>query len=607
MSIKDDNADAGSRPALNKTGSSGRNIYGSMVRKTSEKHLYGDRSDSIDDKKKTHAITTERLKTIKQEPDMVKLRPVKIESQNNLSRSNSLKKDILIKQQTNINISVLTSTPTNQKPPTSILNNSNTSVRSRAGTFKTNSDGDGSNTDSGLKTPVSAIQFQFEDKVPLRRLPHQHRGSMTPRVNASAVPSDLINEANGSDSYTNSRIQNISRNSSIISNVNRKVSIALPNKEKKVTGSPSGGTNSSDAPLSAISMNSSNNNSSFLSVSINDIVAQLTGKVDAANAVRKASSVEIPGGFGEDNDENEASGENSRSASPLSAISATSTSSKKSVSQLVSIDSLIAKNESESKFTKQKISEFLPKQDDGKYHILLGGTGSVASIKIPLIANKLLKYYTPSQCSVQIVLTKSAMKFVRGLKISPHVKIWTDDDLNYLSDQPYKMGDPTLQVELRRWADVFVIAPLSANTLAKISNGISDNLLTNIVRGWPVTSTPLYLAPAMNTFMYIHPLTKIQLQSLSELLPTVEILKPVEKVLVCGDIGMGGMREWTDICALVINRLDKMNKDEADDEDEDDFDEDDDDEDDDDSRINMDETDDYDHSEGEITTDVEGN
>ncbi|CAI8504215.1 unnamed protein product [Hanseniaspora opuntiae] len=549
MINKDDNVEPGSRPTLNKSESSGRNIYGSMVRKTSEKHLYGDRSDSVNDKKKTLPISTDRLKTNEQEHDMIKLRPGKIDSQSNLSRSSSLKKDILIKQQSNMNISVLTSTPTNQKPPTSILTNSTSSARSRAGTFKTNSDGDGTNTDSGLKTPVSAIQFQFEDKIPLRRLPHQHRGSMTPRVNSSVVPTDFSPENSGSDVHTPAHNQNLSKSNSIISSANRKVSIALPNKERKNTSSPSAAATSSDAPLSAISMNSANN-SSFLSVSINDIVAQLTGKVDTTNNERKASSVEIPGGFGDDNDEQ---GEESKSSSPLSAVSL---------------------------------------------------SRSVASIKIPLIANKLLKYYTPDQCSVQIVLTKSALKFVSGLKISPHVKIWTDDDLSYLSNQPYKIGDPTLQVELRRWADVFVIAPLSANTLAKISNGISDNLLTNIVRGWPVSSTPLYLAPAMNTFMYIHPLTKIQLQSISELLPTVEILKPVEKVLVCGDIGMGGMREWTDICALVIARLDKMNKDEADDEDDDDYDED---EDDDDSRANMDETDDYDHSEWEMTTDVEGN
>lgn len=600
MINKDDNVNAGSRPTLNKSGSSGRNIYGSMVRKTSEKHLYGDRSDSIDEKKKTLPLSTDRLKTNEQEQDMITLRPAKIDSQSNLSRSGSLKKDIFIKQQSNMNISVLTSTPTNQKPPTSILTNSNSSARSRAGTFKTNSDGDGSNTDSGLKTPVSAIQFQFEDKVPLRRLPHQHRGSMTPRVNSSVVPSDVSLENSGGDVHTPVHNQGLSKSNSIISNANRKVSIALPSKDRKNTSSPSAAASSSDAPLSAISMNSANN-SSFLSVSINDIVAQLTGKVDATSNERKASSVEIPGGFGDDNDDQ---GQESKSTSPLSAVSSGSGSNRKPGSQLVTIDSLIANNESESMYTKQRISEFLPKQDDGKYHILLGGTGSVASIKIPLIANKLLKYYTPDQCSVQIVLTKSALKFVRGLKISPHVKIWTDDDLSYLSNQPYKIGDPTLQVELRRWADVFVIAPLSANTLAKISNGISDNLLTNIVRGWPVSSTPLYLAPAMNTFMYIHPLTKIQLQSISELLPTVEILKPVEKVLVCGDIGMGGMREWTDICALVINRLDKMNKDEADDEDDDDYDEE---EDDDDSRANMDETDDYDHSEWEMTTDVEGN
>ena len=373
MNSTDSNAEQGSRPALNKTGSSGRNIYGSMVRKTSEKHLYGDRSESIDDKKKTRPISTERLKTVEHEPDMIKLRPAKVESQNSLSRSGSLKKDIFIKQQSNLNISLLTSTPTNQKPPTSILNNSN---RSRASTFKTNSEGDASLTDSGLKTPISAIQFQFEDKIPLRRLPHQHRGSMTPRVNTQVVPSDLLNDGNQSDAYASSQLQNVSRNGSIIHNASRKVSIALPIKEKKNIGSPSGGGTTSDAPLSAISMNSSNNNSSFLSVSINDIVAQLTGKVDTSSTERKASSVEIPGGFGDD----EVMSDGSRGASPLSAISTTSTTSKKSSTQLVPIHSLIAKNESESMFTKQKISEFLPKQDDGKYHILLGATGSVASI-----------------------------------------------------------------------------------------------------------------------------------------------------------------------------------------------------------------------------------
>lgn len=68
-------------------------------------------------------------------------------------------------------------------------------------------------------------------------------------------------------------------------------------------------------------------------------------------------------------------------------------------------------------------------------------------------------------------------------------------------------GDPVLHIELRRWADVFVISPLDANTMGKIANGICDNLLTCVARAWD-PKMPLLFAPAMNTMMFDHPLTK---------------------------------------------------------------------------------------------------
>ena len=77
-------------------------------------------------------------------------------------------------------------------------------------------------------------------------------------------------------------------------------------------------------------------------------------------------------------------------------------------------------------------------------------------------------------------------------------------------------GDIVLHIELRDIAEMLVVAPLSANTLAKFSNGICDNLLTNIFRAWAykkingiwMIQKPILVAPAMNTNMYEHPITE---------------------------------------------------------------------------------------------------
>lgn len=197
-------------------------------------------------------------------------------------------------------------------------------------------------------------------------------------------------------------------------------------------------------------------------------------------------------------------------------------------------------------------TQYLQREDDNKIHILIGATGSVATIKVPLIIDKLQKIYGPEKVSIQLVVTKPAEHFLRGSKISTEVKIWRDSD--EWSNTFGRPGDPILHVELRKWADVFLIAPLSANTLAKIANGLCDNLLTSIIRSWNPT-LPIFVAPAMNTLMYTHPMTKKHLGILAEDFKFITVLKPVEKVLVCGDIGMGGMREWTDIVDTIMRKI----------------------------------------------------
>lgn len=304
--------------------------------------------------------------------------------------------------------------------------------------------------------------------------------------------------------------------------------------------------------------------------------------------------------------------------------------------------------------------QFLSKEDDKKFHILLACTGSVATIKVPMIIDKLFQLFGSNKISVQLVATKYACHFLKGLKIHKDVKIWRDEDVwtnlrewdananttttpttseQAVKKQKSPYDKMLLNNELRKWADIMLIAPLSANTLAKMANGLADNLLTSIVRTWGPTGgsgpncvkKPILIAPAMNTYMYTHPLTSKHLKILS--LPEegfgMEVLKPVEKVLVCGDIGMGGMREWLDIvdqlkrkiktlvaekAALVGSSIDEEveeEKEENEDEDndgEDDEDDDEDDEDDDDEDDDDDDEDDEDDDEDDevITNGIDG-
>ncbi|RLN06055.1 hypothetical protein BBJ28_00008016 [Nothophytophthora sp. Chile5] len=98
------------------------------------------------------------------------------------------------------------------------------------------------------------------------------------------------------------------------------------------------------------------------------------------------------------------------------------------------------------------------------------------------------------------------------------------------------VGDRVLHIELKDWADVMLLAPMSANTLGKLANGLADNLLTCVARAW-ITSKPFIFAPAMNTDMWDHPVTAKQLSVLGEF--GYKMVPPVEKKLACGVVGTG--------------------------------------------------------------------
>ena len=160
---------------------------------------------------------------------------------------------------------------------------------------------------------------------------------------------------------------------------------------------------------------------------------------------------------------------------------------------------------------------------------------------------------------------------------NPDVVIVDEDEWPGRDDgQRYHRGDAVRHVELRRWADLLVVAPLDANTLAKFAVGLCDNCLTCVWRAWD-PARPLVVAPAMNTFMWDHPHTRRHLRAIAadagaahvpghlddaatlaqinSRSKTFRIVGPQVKELACGDVGAGGMADVTDVVAAVEELL----------------------------------------------------
>jgi phosphopantothenoylcysteine decarboxylase len=211
-------------------------------------------------------------------------------------------------------------------------------------------------------------------------------------------------------------------------------------------------------------------------------------------------------------------------------------------------------------------------------NVLLGVTGSVAAIRTPALYAQLVA----AGYRVKVVATQAALYFFDPAEMGgpgssqqrdPEIVILDEDEWpRRAGGQRYQRSDTVLHIELRRWAELLVIAPLDANTLAKLASGLADNCLTCVWRAWDL-ARPVLLAPAMNTLMWEHPMTSRHLRqlaadaragdlpaalSLSELVrcinakcPRLHIVGPQAKRLACDDVGMGAMAEVEEIVAAV--------------------------------------------------------
>ena len=172
-------------------------------------------------------------------------------------------------------------------------------------------------------------------------------------------------------------------------------------------------------------------------------------------------------------------------------------------------------------------------------NVLLGVTASVAAIRAARIARSLQQFG-----AVRAMFTPAAVHFLERSEDA-----WPDGVEILFDADEWKawneLGDPVLHIELRKWADVLVIAPASADFLAKAAHGFSDNLALSVCRAWDFAK-PMIVAPAMNTMMWDHPVTQTHLATLERW--GVRIVAPIEKQLACGDVGIGAM---ADVDAIV--------------------------------------------------------
>jgi len=204
--------------------------------------------------------------------------------------------------------------------------------------------------------------------------------------------------------------------------------------------------------------------------------------------------------------------------------------------------------------------------------ILLGVTGSVAAVKTP----ELVAVLTKAGHTVHVVATAASLYFFDRAVLPPGC-LTTDAD--EWPGERYTRGDPVTHIELRRKADLFLIAPLDANTLAKLAVGLCDNALTSVWRAWDMTK-PVILAPAMNTLMWQHPFTRkhlrtiaadfgaahvpghlqdeLLIQQINDRAKGFHIVGPIAKTLACGDDGLGAMAEVRDIVAAVVEVVDSI-------------------------------------------------
>jgi len=165
-------------------------------------------------------------------------------------------------------------------------------------------------------------------------------------------------------------------------------------------------------------------------------------------------------------------------------------------------------------------------------NILIGVTGSIAIYK----SLELIRLFVKNGANVRVVMSESAKRFITALTFEALTRneVLSETNESWASDKNH--------IDIGKWADVFVIAPATANTINKLNHGIADNLLLQTALAF---RKPIILAPSANTNMIELNSTKASIKMLKLL--NYHIVEPEVKLLACGDEGVGALADVEDI------------------------------------------------------------
>ena len=182
-----------------------------------------------------------------------------------------------------------------------------------------------------------------------------------------------------------------------------------------------------------------------------------------------------------------------------------------------------------------------------KIKVLLLITGSIAAVRIPLLVSKLVK----DNYEIRCVVSENAEKLIQPLSLSilsRNACIVDKDQWSYLHSRP-------LHIDLCDWADILIMAPLTATTLSKWVTGNADGLVSSILIA---NNKPIIVAPAMNSKMWSNQAVQRNYIYLQDY-PNVLLLKPTEGILACDEIGVGKIPS-NDLIQLALEFLLLQNK-----------------------------------------------
>ena len=181
---------------------------------------------------------------------------------------------------------------------------------------------------------------------------------------------------------------------------------------------------------------------------------------------------------------------------------------------------------------------------DNKKCVCIGVSGGIAAYKALDVVSALRK----KDIDVRVIMTESATKFVTPLPFQSLSQNMVVTDM-FAEPKAYEIQ----HISLAKRADVFLVAPATANIIGKVASGIADDMLSTTIMA---TRAKIIFAPAMNTKMYENPIVQENINKLKKL--GYEFIEPASGVLACGDDGKGKLADVNTIIDSVVNALEKL-------------------------------------------------